>query len=90
MQTSNQTLKFIIADFVTGWRRRVRSYGVIEYLALANGGKLKVVTTEPSGEMKTYFYQVSPRGIVTILNDVIHIPSRAFEKHEGNIIEMEA
>ena len=89
MATKFQALKFVMADFVYGWRRRLRSYGVVEYMAIGNGGKLKVVTEGATGVMKTYDYEVPPREVVYVVNEVIHIPDRAFEKHDGNIIQTE-
>lgn len=88
MATKFQALKFVMADFVTGWRRRLRPYGVVEYQAVENGGKLKVVTEGTTGVMKTYEYQVPPREVVYIGNEVIHIPDRAHGQQDGNIIEM--
>ena len=92
MATKGQAIKFVMADFVIGWRRRLRWFGVVEYMAIdkeGNGGKLKVVTEGAADVMKTYFYQVPPREVVYVVNEVIHIPDRAFELHDGNIIEME-
>jgi hypothetical protein len=39
--------------------------------------------------MKTYEYQVPPRQVVYVVNEVIHIPDRAHGQQDGNIIEME-
>ena len=89
MATKGQAFKFVIADFVTGWRRRLRRFGVVEYMATENRGKLKVVTEGATGVMKTYNYDISPREIVYVVNEVIHIPDRAFEQLDGNLIEME-
>lgn len=89
MATKFQALKFVIVDFVQGWRRRLRWFGVVENLAIDNGGKLKVVAEGTTGVMKTYEYLVPPREVVYVVNEVIHIPDRAFSQHDGNIIEME-
>ena len=89
MAKKGQVIKFVMADFVQGWRRRLRRYGVVEYLAIDNGGMLMVVTEGAIGVMKTYMYEVPPREIVYMVNEVIHIPDRAFNQHDGNIIEME-
>lgn len=89
MATKGQAIKFVMADFAIGWRRRLRLFGVVEYMAIDNGGKLKVATEGASGVMKTYEYQVPPREVVYVVNEVIHIPERAFSQHDGNIIEME-
>ena len=89
MTTKHQSLKFVMADFVYGWRRRLRDYGVVEYLAIGNEGKLKVVTEGATGVMKTYFYSVPRREMVYVVNEVIHIPARAFEQQNGNTIEIE-
>ena len=89
MTTKFQAIKFVMLDFAIGWRRRLRWFGVVEYSAIDNGGKLKVVVEGATGTMKTYEYQVPPREIVYVANEVIHIPDRAFIQHDGNIIEME-
>ena len=43
MSIKHQAIKFVMADFAIGWRRRLRLFGVVEYMAIDNGGKLKVV-----------------------------------------------
>ena len=88
MATNFQALEFVITDFIHGWRRRLRRFGVIEYMAIENGGKLKVVIEGATGVMKTYDYQVPPREVVYIVNKVIHIPDRAQGQYDGNLIEM--
>ena len=77
-----------MADFAIGWKRKLRRFGVVEYMAIGNGGKLKVVTEGATGAIKTYDYQVPPREVVYVVNEVIHIPDRAGDQHDGNIISI--
>lgn len=89
MESAHQAFKFILTDFTSGWDRRLRTYGVIEYRPLTNGSKLKVVASGPTGDLKTYFYHVPARQKVIVIQDIIHIPARAYEQHIGNKIGLE-